>query len=227
MGLLSDRLKPKAGEVQAAVAQPQQPMFGGKLAGLKTKLSGQPADDSKLTPNLPREYQAEPGEAAPKPKFKLNLAKNQAQAPPDTAIIKAWPKNGLLCSVCYAQGISEPQVQTPSGDTCKFGHGGAAGVEPAKARPVRLFPDENPAQASAEFDDQIRFDTLPSGCQVVTIGCALSIAKNYNSFKGECTVTLEATKADLAHAKWWVRQQALFQVDSLMAEVGANEKAAK
>jgi hypothetical protein len=38
------------------------------------------------------------------------------------------PPTGLFCGPCAAQGMREPQVQTPSGPTCKYGHGGADGV---------------------------------------------------------------------------------------------------
>lgn len=44
--------------------------------------------------------------------------------------VKACPKNGLMCPECRKAGLEEPQVDSPGGTTCKFGHGGVVGVAP-------------------------------------------------------------------------------------------------
>lgn len=40
-------------------------------------------------------------------------------------VIVANPGTGTFCAMCHALGMREPQVMTPSGPICKFGHGGA------------------------------------------------------------------------------------------------------
>lgn len=41
------------------------------------------------------------------------------------------PSTGTYCEVCFGQGLREFQVMSPSGITCKFGHGGAGSLNPA------------------------------------------------------------------------------------------------
>lgn len=55
------------------------------------------------------------------------MQQRRKKVPGDPELI-AHPQNGLLCGDCVAQGLQTPQVVTPSGVTCKFGHGGAEGV---------------------------------------------------------------------------------------------------
>lgn len=46
--------------------------------------------------------------------------------------IEALPLLGTYCSVCLEQGLREIQRQSDGGPTCKFGHGGAEGVDMEK-----------------------------------------------------------------------------------------------
>lgn len=38
------------------------------------------------------------------------------------------PPTGMDCATCFETGIRTPQVMSPHGATCKFGHGGAEGI---------------------------------------------------------------------------------------------------
>jgi DNA polymerase III gamma/tau subunit len=50
----------------------------------------------------------------------------------DTPAVVRNKPNGLWCSACLQTGLEEPQVDSPSGPTCKFGHGGADGIMPRR-----------------------------------------------------------------------------------------------
>lgn len=63
-----------------------------------------------------------------------------------TPTIVANPSLGTLCSVCGC-----PQVQSPGGPTCKFGHGGAEGVK--SSIPISSIPE---GAAAAQFIPALR-----------------------------------------------------------------------
>ena len=46
------------------------------------------------------------------------------------------PPNGMDCAACFEVGMREPQVESPAGPTCKFGHGGAEGIPKVNERVV-------------------------------------------------------------------------------------------
>ena len=50
----------------------------------------------------------------------------------DAMKIEPRPQLETYCKPCLDQGLREIQRETPSGPTCKFGHGGAPGVLPPK-----------------------------------------------------------------------------------------------
>jgi hypothetical protein len=64
--------------------------------------------------------------------------------------------NGLLCSDC-----GEPQVNTPSGPSCKFGHGGADGVKPVPKQLVRSGVVLNKAQTSRTQSAKPNLSNVP------------------------------------------------------------------
>lgn len=49
----------------------------------------------------------------------------RADKPLEGVTLTALPETGTLCSECASIGLEVPQVESPSGVTCKFGHGGA------------------------------------------------------------------------------------------------------
>ena len=78
--------------------------------------------------------------------------------------VEEYSTNGLFCSECMRLGLQEPQRNTPGGPTCKFGHGGAKGVEPDLGAPklppaVRNSPTSVMA-AEGMSRDRIRSDEL-------------------------------------------------------------------
>ena len=42
------------------------------------------------------------------------------------------PETGEYCSVCFQYGMTVPQVMTPGGESCRFGHGGVDGLSAAQ-----------------------------------------------------------------------------------------------
>jgi ElaB/YqjD/DUF883 family membrane-anchored ribosome-binding protein len=50
---------------------------------------------------------------------------NELPEPSELPALEAYPRTGLMCSEC-----GMPQYNTPGGEVCKNGHGGAPGVKP-------------------------------------------------------------------------------------------------
>lgn len=57
--------------------------------------------------------------------------KATAEDTPVPAEVGEFPRLDTLCLECCAQGIRSFQFETPSGETCAFGHGGGPGIDAA------------------------------------------------------------------------------------------------
>ena len=58
-------------------------------------------------------------------KLRVALGEETVRDPRKETLVTDFPLNGLACSIC-----GEPQHETPYGDVCENGHGGAPGVDP-------------------------------------------------------------------------------------------------
>lgn len=63
-------------------------------------------------------------------KLRVALGDTTVRDPRKEQSVHDFPLNGLVCSVC-----GEPQHETPYGDVCENGHGGAPGVDPNDSCP--------------------------------------------------------------------------------------------
>jgi|HubBroStandDraft_3_1064219.scaffolds.fasta_scaffold00013_18 hypothetical protein len=117
----------------------------------------------------------------------MRLRSQVGKAPPqvtEAPVFDTWPMTGLFCSECFKIGMAEPQRRTPSGDVCKFGHGGAEGIE--KDEHGVLRENVKPAVSEVAVDVGISYAENYSGKppQVVPVAGSHSLEAHLAGVEG-------------------------------------------